>query len=157
MARREAWSIRPASVADLAAVVRIENLCFSDPWTPSSLLGELTADARRLPLVAEAPEGLVGYLMAWCVVDQLHVLNIATDPAWLRRGVGTSLLREAAQRARTSGLRTATLEVRRGNRAARAFYAAHGFRETGVRESYYADNGEDAVIMECDLVDLGEP
>ena len=108
----------------------------------------------RLPLVAELEGELVGFLMSWIVADQLHVLNIATDPGWLRRGVGTALLREAARRGLARGLVEATLEVRRGNAPGRAFYRRHGFHETGVRKRYYADNGEDAVILDCDLAHL---
>ena len=40
-----------------------------------------------------------------------------------------------------------TLEVRRSNTGAIALYERFGFRSAGVRRRYYADNGEDAVIM----------
>ena len=39
-----------------------------------------------------------------------------------------------------------TLEVARGNEAALALYRAAGFREEGVRRSYYGP-GEDALIL----------
>jgi len=144
-------TVRPARERDLAAVARIENDSFADPWTPGALLGELRADALRLPLVAEREGRVVGYLMAWRVVDQLHILNIASDRRCRRLGVGTALLREAARRALADGLREATLEVRRTNTGAQAFYHRHGFAPVGVRAGYYADNGEDAVIMDGDL------
>ncbi|MGH2632849.1 MAG: ribosomal protein S18-alanine N-acetyltransferase, partial [Tepidiformaceae bacterium] len=41
----------------------------------------------------------------------------------------------------------ATLECRVSNAAARALYGDYGFYEVGLRKRYYADNGEDAVIM----------
>ncbi len=139
--------VRSARPGDLAAVQRIERASFGDPWSRDALFSELLADAMRLPLVAELEGEVCGFLMAWRVVDQLHVLNIATVPAARRRGVGTALLREAARLARGEGLREVTLEVRAGNHGARLFYAGHGFAETGLRPRYYADNGEDAVIM----------
>ena len=40
-----------------------------------------------------------------------------------------------------------TLEVRRSNAGALILYERFGFRSAGVRPRYYADNGEDAVIM----------
>ena len=144
-----ALTIRPAGPADLAAVERIERASFGDPWSRSALFGELHADAMRLPLVAELAGEVCGFLMAWRVVDQLHVLNVAAAPAVRRRGVGTALLLEAARLARADGLREITLEVREGNRAARDFYRRHGFAESGLRPRYYADNGEDAIIMTC--------
>ena len=149
--RASAPVVRPAGPVDLAAVERIERACFSDPWSRGALFGELQADAMRLPLVAEIAGEVCGFLMAWRVVDQLHVLNIAAAPGVRRRGVGTALLLEAARRARAEGLREITLEVRESNDAARDFYRRHGFAETGLRPRYYADNGEDAIIMTCSV------
>ena len=146
---RSAATVRPARVADLGAVVELENRCFSDPWTPAVLLGELVTDLLHMPLVVEVAGALRGYLMAWRVVDQLHILNLATDPDYQRQGLGTILLREAARRGAEQGQREFMLEVRRSNAPARAFYDKHGFDETGVRKSYYADNREDAIIMTC--------
>ena len=40
-----------------------------------------------------------------------------------------------------------TLEVRRSNGGAIALYERFRFLPAGVRRRYYADNGEDAVIM----------
>lgn len=139
--------VRPAAPGDLGAVQRIERACFTDPWSRDALFGELLADDMRLPLVAESEGEVCGFLMAWRVSDQLHVLNLAAAPAARRRGVGTALLQEAAREALAADLVEITLEVRAGNQGARAFYRRHGFAETGLRAGYYADNGEDAVIM----------
>lgn len=139
--------IRRSRPEDLGAVLRIENLSFSDPWSADALFGELGTDALRLSLVAERGGQVCGYLMAWLVVDQLHVLNIAVDPDARRLGLGTTLLAEAARRAEPLGMVDVTLEVRRGNTGARRFYRRHGLREVGLRPGYYRDNGEDAIIM----------
>lgn len=146
--------VRRATPADLAAVAVIERCSFGDPWSLAALLAELESDALRLSLVAEREGQVCGYLMAWLVADQLHVLNIATAPQARRRGVGTALLLEAARLAREQGLVDVTLEVRRGNAQARSFYHGHGLREVGVRVRYYPDNGEDAIIMTGPLADL---
>ncbi|PID81101.1 ribosomal-protein-alanine N-acetyltransferase [bacterium DOLJORAL78_65_58] len=139
--------IRDGRLEDLGAVTRLEERCFSDPWSPANLLGELQPDILRLPLVAELDGVVCGYLMAWRVADQLHILNIAAAPQRRRCGVGTALLREAARRGLQTGQTELTLEVRDSNRGARAFYRRHRFAETGLRRGYYQDNGEDAVIM----------
>ncbi len=143
--------VRAARTTDLAAVVALEGRCFGDPWTPAALLGELTADYLRLPLVVEVAGQLRGYLMAWLVADQLHILNIATDPDFQRRGLGTVMLLAAARQGAAQGLTEITLEVRRSNQSARRFYENHGFGETGVRLGYYADDNEDALIMTCTM------
>ncbi|MBU8870585.1 MAG: GNAT family N-acetyltransferase [Gemmatimonadales bacterium] len=165
--------IRQGRLSDLSAVSRIESLSFEDPWPDTALGGELLADDLRLPLVAlvagqvdgptdEQPgvqpgEQLGGYLMSWKVADQLHVLNVAVDPGSLRCGIATALLREAARLAHDLGLLEMTLEVRRGNDPALAFYLRHGFIEVGVREGYYSQTGEDALIMNCPVESLIKP
>ena len=156
--REETVTVRQGVPADLPAVSRIEARSFDDPWSDITLGGELLADTLRLPLVAmlgdQADGKPAGYLMAWKVVDQLHVLNIAVDPGLRRGGIATALLLEAARQALEIGLSEMTLEVRRSNDSGRAFYDRHGFIEVGVREGYYADTGEDAVIMNCPLARL---
>lgn len=150
------WSfqVRPPRAGDIESVIALENRSFDDPWERDALVQELRPDRLRLPLVAEQADQVVGYLMAWKVVDQLHILNIATDPHWRRRGVGTALLFAAARKGADLGLEEVTLEVRESNREAVDFYEGHGFRQTGRRPGYYADNGEDALIMTCRTSDL---
>ena len=48
-----------------------------------------------------------------------------------------------------------TLEVRLGNRGAQDLYKRFGFTAVGVRKGYYADTGEDALVMWA--YNVGEP
>ena len=48
------------------------------------------------------------------------------------------------------GVKTIHLEVAEDNMAARAFYAAQNFTQTGRRKAYYA-NGADALTLALDL------
>lgn len=146
--------VRPGDPGDLGAVVSMEKAAFSDPWSQESLFSELLGDKMRMPLVAELDGHVCGYLMAWRVVDQLHIMNIATDPNYLRRGVGTALLLAAARLAAGAGQVEITLEVRRSNSGAREFYRHHHFAETGVRQGYYQEDGEDAIIMTASCSDI---
>jgi ribosomal-protein-alanine N-acetyltransferase len=143
----ERHRVRLATAADFPAVNDLEIRCFADPWSSESLRVELTSDDMRLPLVIESDGQLSGYLLAWRVVDQLHILNLATDPTLRRQGLASKLLSRAAQEAFAWGIEEFTLEVRRSNKAAIGFYQKHGFREVGIRPRYYADNGEDALVM----------
>ena len=83
----------------------------------------------------------------WHVADELQVMNIATLPALRRSGHASALLEDLLQTGRERRARWVTLEVRRSNAAARAMYQKFGFEEQGVRQRYYSDNGEDAVVM----------
>jgi ribosomal-protein-alanine N-acetyltransferase len=141
--------IRAGDPQDLPAVQRIERASFADPWPATALLQELAPSALRLPLILEVGGTVIGYLMAWHTPDQLHVLNVAIDPAHRRQGHGRRLLEVALTAARRTGAREVTLEVRPGNTAALAMYRALGFQQTGRRPHYYADTGEDALVLSC--------
>lgn len=143
--------VRPGQDLDLLAIARIERESFSDPWSLPALLGELQSSSLHLPLVAEVDEEVAGYLMAWRVHDELHILNLAVAGRHRRRGVAAALMAAAMDDGARAGLRVVTLEVRVGNGGARAFYEQLGFHEDGIRPGYYADTGEDALIMTCPL------
>ena len=140
---------------DLARVAEIERDGFSHPWSDDLLRREL-AHAWSTVLVAteEGPGGrerLLGFVVFWLVHDEVHVLNIATAVEARRRGIGRALMEEAASQGRRRGARIATLEVRRSNAPAIALYRALGYREVGVRPNYYAEEREDAIVMNLDL------
>jgi ribosomal-protein-alanine N-acetyltransferase len=90
---------------------------------------------------------VVGYVVFWVVHDEVHVLNVATALAARRRGIGRALMEAAEEEGRRRGARLSTLEVRRSNAAAIALYAAMEYRQVGVRQNYYAEEREDALVM----------
>jgi ribosomal-protein-alanine N-acetyltransferase len=89
----------------------------------------------------------VAFLLAWAVADELHIINVATEPAFRRQGAAGTLLDAAVHYARTDRARLVLLEVRRSNHEAINLYRSRGFSAIGLRRRYYADNGEDAVEM----------
>ncbi len=101
--------------------------------------------ARDKP--ADEETKVVGFLVAWHVVDELHVLHVATAPDVRRRGVGSALVVEAISYAKENAVRLCLLEVRRSNEAAIRLYEKHGFVVENVRPKYYSDNDEDALEM----------
>ena len=151
--------IRAAVAADLPAIIALQARCFPTPLPAAHLQRELLINPLAEFLVAEAnaaetgfdepraPTSIVGYLSVWWVVEEAHVSAIAVDPEWRRRGVARALMRALVERALARDIGTLTLEVREGNHAARRLYAALGLREVGRRRGYYADTGEDALIL----------
>jgi len=94
--------------------------------------------------------GLVALASGWLVVDELHITAVVVTPAWRRRGLGRRALEALLETGRRQGAERATLEVAAGNSAARALYAALGFRQAGIRRRYYR-NGDDGLIQWLDL------
>ena len=118
---------------------------------PSDLHVDLRAELSRdiaLPWLLRDDTGLVvGFLLAWSVADELHLLELASHPERRRKGFGRALLAALIEHARHARKRLLLLEVRRSNQAAIELYESAGFQKTGVRRGYYSDTGEDAVEM----------
>jgi len=81
------------------------------------------------------------------MVDEAHVSTIAVPPGWRRRGIGELLLVAMLDRAIELGAKIATLEVRVSNVTAQNLYRKYAFEQVGLRQRYYRDSGEDALIM----------
>ena len=138
---------------DLPPVVMLDKACQGNAWNIGHFRDELSRGEAGYSRVLEDPEiGVVGYLCAWLVVDELHIGTIGVDPELRRRGLGRGMLQQAHQWASNRGATAAHLEVRSGNVAAVSLYESLGSRKVGVRRGYYADNGEDASLFFADLV-----
>jgi len=139
-----ALEIRRLTYADLPQVVAIERRAFPTPWSLAMFVLELSKPSG-VCLAADVENELVGYLVCSRYDTVWHVMNIAVDPDRRRRGIATALIQALLEKVGRDA--PVTLEVRRSNTGAIALYGRFGFRSAGVRRRYYADNGEDAVIM----------
>jgi ribosomal-protein-alanine N-acetyltransferase len=140
---RPAVQIETMKAEDLVAVTSIEG---PTQMSEANLKEEMLRPWSRLWVAREDGVGVVAFVVAWHVADELHVLNIATRSDRRRCGVGRALMDAVLGYGRKRGVRHLLLEVRRSNRAAIALYRAVGFFAMGVRTRYYADD-EDAVEM----------
>jgi ribosomal-protein-alanine N-acetyltransferase len=151
--------IEPMGQADLDAVLEIERASFPTPWSRQAFVHELERNRAASLWVARAERpgdaagagAVVGYLCLWAVADEIHVTNLAVDPAWRGEGIGRLLLATLLVRHRAVGARRAFLEVRPDNVEARRLYEGLGFHQVGRRRGYYVDTGEDALLLEARL------
>src|SRR6202012_2899705 len=86
-------SLRRAERTDLDAVVAIERVSFSDPpWSRDSFAALVDSPRAYFTVACEAPtEAVVGYVVAWFVVDEAEIANLAVAPDRRGRGVGSRL------------------------------------------------------------------
>lgn len=141
--------LRPMQAEDLPEVLRIERLSQRHPWTEPLFARELEHAIGRSVVATRSPVPggpLCGFLVVWLVHDELHILNVATDPVERRRGLGRRLMHEAERLAGPAAV-LSTLEVRRSNVPAIALYESLGYAHVGVRPRYYQEDGEDAFVM----------
>lgn len=141
--------VRNATLADVQLVSEIEKDAFADPWSRSAFERFiLEKDERVLFDVACLADGsVVGYVVAWFIMDEGEIANLAVAPGARSQGIGTLLLVTAITEARARDVGTIYLEVRDSNVAARALYASHGFVEIGRRRRYYRRPVEDALVL----------
>lgn len=132
--------------ADGEALLALERATQDRPLTLDGLLREAAVDARGVVLVARAGDAIVGMASARLLGDEAHVIRLAVDAARRRQGTGRALLEGLVDWATRAGAPSLLLEVRAGNDAALALYAAAGFGVDGRRPRYYPD-GEDALLL----------
>jgi ribosomal-protein-alanine N-acetyltransferase len=139
--------ILPMRRRHLRSVLRIEGQVYPRPWTHSLFVSELALRSSRAYFVAKVGRDVVGYAGLMMSLTDGHVTTIAVDPAWHRHAIGTRLMLALAREAIAREATALTLEVRLSSHGAQDLYKRFGFTAVGVRKGYYADVGEDALVM----------
>jgi [ribosomal protein S18]-alanine N-acetyltransferase len=149
--------IEPLRRRHVPAVARLEKLVSTNPWSAELFRGELALpEATRAYRVARIGGRLVGYGGLMFVVDEAHVTTLSVHPDRQGERIGTRLLAVLVREALRRGTKALTLEVRAGNEPAKALYQRFGFAPAGIRKNYYAEVGEDALIMWAHDIDGDE-
>jgi len=138
-------------VEHLPEIIEIEKKVFPSPWSEDVFLQELHSISVSRSFVALADGRVVGYEIAWFVEEEIHLVNIAVAPDVQKQGIGSRLLEHLIETGMEEGRKLITLEVRVSNVGAQALYRSFFFETVGIRERYYSDDKEDAVLMALDL------
>ena len=133
--------------ADVPTVTALDKISFSLPWPERSFRFEVTDNPASRCWVAEVDGQVVGMIVAWLFVDEVHVATIATHPDFRRQGIAQKLLIHTLRYTADEGAVSSFLEVRESNHAAQEMYRKFGYENTGRRKRYYKDNDEDAILM----------
>ena len=149
---RNAVILRTMTPENLDAVMAIEQVAYSHPWSRGNFRDSLNPlfEAQCLWLGDE----LLGYFLAMHGVEEMHLLNITVAPAHQGEGWGHMMLDALSLISRNVGAQTLWLEVRQSNARALQVYERYGFVRVGLRKDYYpADRQqrEHAVVMSLKL------
>lgn len=147
--------IDPMYVDDIEAVSKIEIACFGEGWTPTPFKKELSRGDCAY-FVAKEGSKIVGYSGTWLILEELHIIIIAVDPAFREKKIGQKLLINLLKDGIKNGAKWSTLEVKDSNIPAQRMYEKFGFDVKGVRKKYYHQDGADAFIMWTDEIDTPE-
>jgi ribosomal-protein-alanine N-acetyltransferase len=138
--------LRRLRLADIALIEQVERRAYPTPWSRTMFAGEIAKPTSRCYGAFDV-DRLAGYLIVSRYVDQWHIMNVAVDEPYRRRGLAEVMLVDLFTATRGDGTRGFTLEVRVSNHGAIRVYERLGFVPTGTRRGYYTDNREDALIM----------
>ncbi len=139
-------AIEPASLRDLGALRKLEQICFpKDAWPLLDLVGVLSYPGV-VRFKAVKVQQMVGFIagdirrlegVAW-------VATVAVLPEFRGRGIGAALMRACEDHITVNKIR---LCVRPSNDVAIRLYERLGYSKVGEWSRYYQD-GEAALVME---------
>ncbi len=137
------WMIR----RDMPEVLAIENECFEFPWCKEDFVRWLRP-RNCIPIVAEASERILGFMVYEWHQYRLQVINFAVDKRFRRRSIGTQMVKELISKLSNDRRSHIMIEIRETNLPAQLFFQAQGFRAVSVLHNAFEDTPEDAYLME---------
>ena len=146
-------SIRDFTPVDAPAIVAIQRTAAQAAQWQAADYEHLSREAGGIILVAQVhgTGAVIGFLAARLMGEEAELYNLAVAESRRRRGVGKGLVREFHRRLEAGGVRRVWCEVRASNAPAVSLYHEFGYVESGVRRNYYANDSEDALVLQCGL------
>ena len=141
------YCIVDAAEEYLDGLERLEQACFSCPWTREQLRHYFRDEQHELLAAIDGRGTVCGYTGMMIVLDEGYISNVAVAKDCRRKGIADELIRGMLDRAAMRGLAFVSLEVRESNTPAISLYEKHGFREVGRRKNYYEQPKENAILM----------
>lgn len=123
--------LRPASDADIPAVVAVDRAAFTPHWWHGEDTMRRRAAAAAHFAVAVLAGKVVGYVGGELRLPVAHLNRIAVHPAYQGRGVGAALLRDALRAFWRQGAGYVTLNTQSDNVYSQRLYRRFGFEATG--------------------------
>ena len=143
------YSLVRLGEADLPAILELEKLCYSQPWTEANFIGELDRTIT-LSIGLKCGQELAAQCFFWTMPPEIHLLNLAVHPEYRQLGLARRLVIAMLTIGRQIKVKSIFLEVRPSNTEALNLYKSFNFIVTGQRPNYY-ENGEEALLMTLEM------
>lgn len=145
--------IRHVRMGDVRVIRDMEKRIFGRHAFPLSALVWHALRRRREFLVADAEDGVVGYLIARPSAEEAkcwEIASVAVREDSRGKGIGSRLIEQFLDYACRRGARRVSLEVSVLNPQAQSLYRRLGFAARDIIPSYYGP-GEDGIRMVRDI------
>lgn len=140
--------VREMQSKDISIIAKLEALILPDPWSEASLQSTSESGHGNIMVCETSSESILGYMIYYCVGDEIELARIATTPEARGKWIGSRMMEHLLELATSEKKERILLEVRMSNTVAIKFYEKFEFSSIGTRKNYYTNPIEDGNIME---------
>jgi ribosomal-protein-alanine N-acetyltransferase len=134
---------------DLEEAYKIELEVNPSPWKYETFLSSFEVGHKGL--ICKNYNQMIGFIIFSPISPEAHILSISVRNEMQSKGIGTLLLKSMLDQCKAMNYKKIFLEVRVSNEKAINFYEKLGFSKDAIRNNYYTDNSEDALLMSLSI------
>ena len=143
------YKVSLMSIDDLKEAYKIECEVNPSPWKYETFLSSFEVGHKGL--ICKHDSEIIGFIIFSPINPEAHILSISVTKKIQSKGVGSLLLQSMLDQCTAMNYKKIFLEVRTSNLQAINFYQKFGFSKDAIRDNYYTDNSEDALLMSLSI------
>jgi ribosomal-protein-alanine N-acetyltransferase len=143
------YKISLMGLNDLEEAYKIELEVNPSPWKYETFLSSFEVGHKGLICMHDSK--ILGFVIFSPINPEAHILSISVRKKMQSKGIGTLLLQSMLEQCKAMNYKKILLEVRVSNTLAINFYEKFGFSKDAIRDNYYKDNSEDALLMSLQI------
>lgn len=143
------YKVSLMSIDDLKEAYKIECEVNPSPWKYETFLSSFEVGHKGL--ICKHDSEIIGFIIFSPINPEAHILSISVTKKIQSKGIGSLLLQSMLDQCAAMNYKKIFLEVRTSNLQAINFYQKFGFSKDAIRDNYYSDNSEDALLMSLSI------
>ncbi len=143
------YKVSLMSIDDLKEAYKIECEVNPSPWKYETFLSSFEVGHKGL--ICKHDSEIIGFIIFSPINPEAHILSISVTKKIQSKGVGSLLLQSMLDQCAAMNYKKIFLEVRTSNLQAINFYQKFGFSKDAIRDNYYTNNSEDALLMSLSI------
>ncbi|NDE94875.1 MAG: ribosomal-protein-alanine N-acetyltransferase [Proteobacteria bacterium] len=143
------YKISLMGLNDIEEAYKIELEVNPSPWKYETFLSSFEVGHKGL--ICKKDNLMIGFIIFSPISPEAHILSISVRNEMQSKGIGTLLLKSMLDQCKVMNYKKIFLEVRVSNEKAINFYEKFGFSKDAIRNNYYTDNSEDALLMSLSI------